>query len=363
MVDSFIFEGKSVWVAGANGMVGSAIIRSLSKYDVELHATTRKDVNLVDPTQVQAFYEKVRPNVVILAAAKVGGIHANATYPVDFISDNLQIQQNVISGAQRNSVKKLLFLGSSCIYPRDCPQPIKEEYLLTGNLEPTNEWYAIAKIAGIKLCQAYRKQYGCDFISAMPTNLYGPNDNFHPENSHVPAALLSRFHEAKVKGVNSVSVWGTGKPCREFLHAQTPDKTNLTAVPVLGMVAAGQPILTLENKIGQVMVPNNVLRGKCFALKVQGDSMIDADIFEGDYVVVRQQPIAENSDIVVAMVGEEATVKRLSIEGEHIELRPENQKLKPIIIGQQDELKIIGKVLYVCSGVDTEALLDEPQGG
>ncbi len=156
----------------------------------------------------------------------------------------------------------------------------------------------------------------------------------------------------------------------EILHAQTPDKTNLTAVPVLGMVAAGQPILALENKIGQVMVPDNVLRGtrsatpvKCFALKVQGDSMIDADIFEGDYVVVRQQPIAENSDIVVAMVGEEATVKRLSIEGEHIELRPENQKLKPIIIGQQDELKIIGKVLNVCSGVDTEALLDEPQGG
>lgn len=146
----------------------------------------------------------------------------------------------------------------------------------------------------------------------------------------------------------------------EILHAQTPDKTNLTAVPVLGMVAAGQPILALENQIGQVMVPDNVICGKCFALKVQGDSMINADIFEGDYVVVRQQPIAENSDIVVAMVGEEATVKRLSIEGEHIELRPENQKLKPIIIGQQDELKIIGKVLHVCSGVDTEALLDEP---
>ena len=149
----------------------------------------------------------------------------------------------------------------------------------------------------------------------------------------------------------------------EILRAQTPDKTNLTAVPVLGMVAAGAPILAQENRMGQIMVPNSVLRGKCFALKVQGDSMIDADIFEGDYVVVRQQPIAENSDIVVAMVGEEATVKRLSIEGEHIELRPENQKLKPIIIGQQDELKIIGKVLHVCSGVDTEALLDEPQGG
>lgn len=149
----------------------------------------------------------------------------------------------------------------------------------------------------------------------------------------------------------------------EILRAQTPDKTNLTAVPVLGMVAAGAPILAQENRMGQVMVPNSVLRGKCFALKVQGDSMIDADIFEGDYVVVRQQPIAENSDIVVAMVGEEATVKRLSIEGEHIELRPENQKLKPIIIGQQDELKIIGKVLHVCSDVDTEAILKESQGG
>ncbi len=199
-------------------MVGSAIVRSLSGYDVDLYAPGRRDVDLIDPDQVQSFYKEVKPNVVILAAAKVGGIHANATYPVDFISDNLQIQQNVISGGHRNSIEKLLFLGSSCIYPRDCQQPIKEEYLLTGALEPTNEWYAIAKISGIKLCQAYRKQYGCDFISAMPTNLYGPNDNFHPENSHVPAALLSRFHEAKIKGSNSVSVWGTGKPCREFLH-------------------------------------------------------------------------------------------------------------------------------------------------
>ena len=218
MRDKFILEGKKIWVAGANGMVGSAIVRSLSGCDVDLYATARTDVDLIDPTQVQKFYEEVKPNVVILAAAKVGGIHANATYPVDFISDNLQIQQNVISGAQRNSVKKLLFLGSSCIYPRNCPQPIKEEYLLTSALEPTNEWYAIAKIAGVKLCQAYRKQYGCDFISAMPTNLYGPNDNFYPENSHVPAALLSRFHEAKIKGADSVNVWGTGKPCREFLH-------------------------------------------------------------------------------------------------------------------------------------------------
>lgn len=218
MGDKFILEGKKIWVAGANGMVGSAIVRRLSKCDVDLYATARSDVDLIDSAQVQKFYEEVKPNVVILAAAKVGGIHANASYPVDFLSVNLQIQQNVITGAQRNSVKKLLFLGSSCIYPRDCPQPIKEEYLLTSSLESTNEWYAIAKIAGIKLCEAYRSQYGCDFISAMPTNLYGPNDNFHPENSHVPAALLRRFYEAKINGDKSVNVWGTGKPYREFLH-------------------------------------------------------------------------------------------------------------------------------------------------
>ena len=218
MSDKFILEGKKIWVPGANGMVGSAIVRSLSGCDVDLYSTARSDVDLIDSAQVQAFYEEVKPDVVILAAAKVGGIYANATYPVDFISVNLQIQQNVISGAHRNSVKKLLFLGSSCIYPKDCLQPIKEEYLLTSSLEPTNEWYAIAKIAGIKLCEAYRTQYGCNFISAMPTNLYGPNDNFHPENSHVPAALVRRFYEAKINGAESVNVWGTGKPCREFLH-------------------------------------------------------------------------------------------------------------------------------------------------
>ncbi len=218
MVDRFDLANKKIWVPGANGMVGSAIVRRLSTEGTQIFATTRDDVNLNDSSQVQEFYQKVNPDVVILAAAKVGGIHANKTYPVDFISENLQIQQNVITGAYRSSVKKLLFLGSSCIYPKECPQPIKEEYLLTGPLEPTNEWYAVAKIAGIKLCQAYRKQYGCDFITAMPTNLYGPNDNFHPENSHVPAALLQRFHKAKVDNAKNVVVWGTGKPSREFLH-------------------------------------------------------------------------------------------------------------------------------------------------
>lgn len=218
MANKFDLIGKKVWVPGANGMVSSAIIRRLSVEGVQILATTRDEVNLIDSLQVEAFYQKSNPDVVVLAAAKVGGIHANKTYPADFISENLQIQQNVITSAYRASVKKLLFLGSSCIYPKECPQPIKEEYLLTGTLEPTNEWYAIAKIAGIKLCQAYREQYGCDFITAMPTNLYGPNDNFHPENSHVPAALLQRFHKAKVNGNEKVVVWGNGKPFREFLH-------------------------------------------------------------------------------------------------------------------------------------------------
>lgn len=218
MADKLDFTNQKIWVPGANGMVSSAIIRRLSNEDIQTITTTRNDLDLLNSSHVEAFYQKEKPDLVILAAAKVGGIHANTEYPADFISENLQIQQNVITGAYRASVKKLLFLGSSCIYPKGCPQPIKEDYLLTGPLETTNEWYAIAKIAGLKLCQAYRKQYGCDFISAMPTNLYGPNDNFHPENSHVPAALLQRFHKAKVNGDDKVMIWGSGKPFREFLH-------------------------------------------------------------------------------------------------------------------------------------------------
>lgn len=218
MANDFLLEGKTIWVPGSNGMVGSAIVRKISDYDIQLYATSRDEVNLLDTKQVNEFYKKVRPDAVILSAAKVGGIHANSAYPFDFIHQNLQIQQNVIYGAYKASVKKLLFLGSSCIYPKDCNQPIKEEYLMTGSLEPTNENYAIAKIAGIRLCQALRKQHKCDFISLMPTNLYGPNDNFHPLNSHVPAALLSRLHNAKMDNDRSVTVWGTGNVYREFLH-------------------------------------------------------------------------------------------------------------------------------------------------
>ena len=208
-----------IYVAGHRGMVGSAIVRRLRADGfTNLVLRTHTELDLTDQTAVDAFFASERPEYVFLAAAKVGGIHANSTYPADFIRDNLAIQTNVIHSAWKHGARKLLFLGSSCIYPRDCPQPIKEEYLLTGPLEPTNEWYAIAKIAGIKLCQAYRKQYGFNAICAMPTNLYGPGDNYHPENSHVVPALIRRFHGAKLRGDKDVVIWGTGTPLREFLH-------------------------------------------------------------------------------------------------------------------------------------------------
>lgn len=212
-------KAARIYVAGHRGLVGSAIVRKLKAegYD-NLLLRTHAELDLTSQAAVNDFFAAERPEYVFLAAAKVGGIHANATYPADFIRDNLQMQTNVIDAAYRSGSKKLLFLGSSCIYPKLCPQPIKEEYLLTGPLEPTNEWYAIAKIAGIKMCQAYRRQYGFNAISAMPTNLYGPGDNYHPENSHVIPALIRRFHEAKVSGAESVTIWGTGKALREFLH-------------------------------------------------------------------------------------------------------------------------------------------------
>ncbi|MFM2044484.1 MAG: GDP-L-fucose synthetase [Pseudomonadota bacterium] len=212
----YSIAGRRIWVAGHRGMVGSAIVRRLGREDCTILTVDRSAVDLRDGQAVLAWMRAERPDTVVLAAAKVGGIHANATYPANFIHDNLAIQNAVIDGARQVGVSKLLFLGSSCIYPRMAPQPIQEESLLTGPLEPTNEWYAIAKIAGIKLCQAYRRQYGCDFIAAMPTNLYGPNDNFHPENSHVLPALLRRIHQAR--GQDSVTIWGTGTPRREFLH-------------------------------------------------------------------------------------------------------------------------------------------------
>jgi len=208
-----------IYVAGHRGLVGSAIVRKLRQegYDNLLTATS-KELDLRNQAAVQEFFEHERPGYVFLAAARVGGILANSNYPADFIYQNLMIGTNVIESARLSGVSKLLFLGSTCIYPKMAPQPLKEEYLLTAPLEPTNEWYAIAKIAGIKLCQAYQRQYGSRFISAMPTNLYGPGDNFDLETSHVLPALIRKFHEAKVSKAPTVSVWGSGKPRREFLH-------------------------------------------------------------------------------------------------------------------------------------------------
>jgi GDP-L-fucose synthase len=209
----------SVFVAGHRGMVGAALVRLLrARGFTNLLLRTRAELDLCDPHAVRAFYEKHRPAYVLIAAAKVGGIWANSTQPVQFLSDNLQIELNLINGAHAVGVKKLLFLGSSCIYPKLAEQPIREEALLTGPLEPTNEAYALAKICGIKLCQAYARQYGANFISAMPTNLYGPEDNFDLETSHVVPAMLHKFHLAKTKGEKSVMLWGTGSARREFLH-------------------------------------------------------------------------------------------------------------------------------------------------
>jgi GDP-L-fucose synthase len=214
----FDLAGKKIFVAGHRGMVGSAIANRLYAEGLLTLTASRADLDLRDQDAVRAFMHQKRPEVVIIAAAKVGGIHANAVQPAEFIYDNLMIASNLIEAAHQTGVEKLLLLGSSCIYPRLATQPISEEALLTGTLEPTNEPYAVAKIAGLKLCQAYRRQYGCDFISCQPTNLYGPHDNFDLDNSHVLPALLRKAHEAKLSGAASMIVWGTGSPRREFLH-------------------------------------------------------------------------------------------------------------------------------------------------
>lgn len=212
-------RSKKIYVAGHRGLVGSALVRKLEKEGfTNIITRTHAELDLTRQAEVEKFFENEKPDYVILAAAKVGGIHANDTYPADFIMKNLQIECNVIDAAHKNKVQKLLFLGSSCIYPRECPQPIKEEYLLSDYLEKTNEAYALAKIAGLKMCSYYNKQYGTNYISVMPCNLYGINDNFSLENSHVLPALMRKFHEAKMKGDSTVTIWGSGKPLREFLN-------------------------------------------------------------------------------------------------------------------------------------------------
>ena len=217
--ETFDITGKRIWVAGHRGMAGSAIVRRLQQENCEIITATRDEADLRNQEQTIAWIKSNKPDVIFLAAAKVGGIWANDTYPADFLYENLMIEANVIHGAYLAKVEKLVFLGSSCIYPKMAPQPMSEDALLTGPLEPTNEWYAIAKIAGIKMCQAYRKQYGCNFISAMPTNLFGQGDNYDEKGSHVVAALLQKPHRAKQANDSSMELWGTGTPLREFLYA------------------------------------------------------------------------------------------------------------------------------------------------
>jgi GDP-L-fucose synthase len=213
-------ENSRIYVAGHNGLVGSAIWRELQRQGFKnLIGRRQREVNLLDAVAVRKFFAETKPEFIFFAAAKVGGIHANSTQPAEFLFENLQIQNNLVHTAHQTGVRKLLFLGSSCIYPKLAPQPLKEEYLLTGELEPTNQWYAVAKIAGIKMCEAYRRQYGCDFISAMPTNMYGPNDNYDLQTSHVLPAFIRKFHDAKINSDANVTCWGTGTPLREFLYA------------------------------------------------------------------------------------------------------------------------------------------------
>ena len=264
-----------VFVAGHGGMVGSAIIRNLAKKGgYEIITRTRAELNLLSQAEVSSFFESESVDQVYLAAAKVGGIHANNTYPAEFIYENLMIEANIIHSAYQNGVKQLCFLGSSCIYPKLAVQPMVEEELLKGYLEPTNEPYAIAKIAGIKLCESYNRQYGVDYRSVMPTNLYGENDNFHPENSHVIPAMMRRFHEAKLNGDDKVVVWGTGTPMREFLHVDD-------------MAAASIHVLELDNDTYKVntsamMSHINVGTGIDCTIRELAETLKDVIGFEGE---------------------------------------------------------------------------------
>ena len=275
---------KKVFVAGHNGMVGSAIVRKLSlDTSIELVLASRSDLDLLDASAVTQFFDAQQPDQVYLAAARVGGIHANNTYPAEFISQNLQIQNNMIQAAHNSGVQQVLFLGSSCIYPKLAAQPIVEEALLTGQLEPTNEPYAIAKIAGIKLCESFNRQYGRDYRSVMPTNLYGENDNFHPQNSHVIPAMMLRFHEAVQQGAKEVVVWGSGKPMREFLHVDD-------------MAAACVHVMGLPRNEFLAVVPDpmcshiNVGTGKDVTIAQLAGLMAKTVGFEGDLVFDASKP-------------------------------------------------------------------------
>jgi GDP-L-fucose synthase len=273
-----------IFVAGHRGMAGSAIGRALHRagYGDAAHGGAlltagREELDLLDGAAVQRWFDAQRPDVVVLAAAKVGGIQANATYPADFLLDNLRIQTHVIETAWRNGVRRLLFLGSSCIYPKFAKQPIREESLLTGALEPTNAWYAIAKITGIKLCQALRLQHGFDAISLMPTNLYGPGDNYHPTNSHVLPALIRRFHEAVEAGATSVTCWGTGKPLREFLHADDLGEACVFALEHWDPAAAEAP----RDDAGEPLAFLNVGTGIDLTIRELAEAVAQATGFKG----------------------------------------------------------------------------------
>ena len=279
----FIMEKKRIYVAGHRGMVGSAICRQLqSRDDVELIVRTRQQLDLVSQQQVQDFFAANRIDQVYLAAAKVGGIHANNTYPADFIYENLMIESNIINAANANNVQRLLFLGSSCIYPKLAAQPMHESALLTGILEATNEPYAIAKIAGIKLCESYNRQYGRDYRSVMPTNLYGMNDNFHPENSHVIPALMRRFHEAKEANASEVLVWGTGAPMREFLYV---DDMATASVHVMELDSD-----TYQRNTEPMLSHINVGTGVDCSIREMAETMADVVGYKGKVVFDSTKP-------------------------------------------------------------------------
>ena len=274
---------KKIFVAGHRGMVGSAICQQLQKQaDVEIIIRTREELDLCDQPAVHEFMKSEKPDEVILAAAKVGGIHANNTYPAEFIYQNLQIQNNIIHAAHINDVQKLLFLGSSCIYPRQVQQPMREDALLTGVLEPTNEPYAIAKIAGIKMCESYNRQYGRDYRSVMPTNLYGPGDNYHPENSHVVPALIRRFHEAKINNQNEVVVWGSGTPKREFLFVDDMAKASL--------FVHNLDSKRLIGKVNSMLSHINVGTGTDVTIKELAETIKEVVGFTGTLVFDRTKP-------------------------------------------------------------------------